>query len=392
LKIAIYSGNIPSTTFIENLIDGLAKAGFEILLFGKQTKKVSYTGNVKIYPTPVPGIKLILFVGKEFLKLMFLHPGLFSICFKKIRRKSKGLRTFFKDAGVILPILNSSPEIFHIQWAKMIERYPEIFELLNSRFALSLRGAHINYSPLIDENLANAYRKNFEKIDSFHAVSNAIGREAMKYGADERKIKVIHSSVKVELLGKQSIEFDSKQTLEIISIGRFHWKKGYHYALDAVKYLKENKVNFKYTIIAQGEIPEEILFMIDEYGIEDKVSIIQGLPHNELIEKLTKSHLLLLPSVEEGIANVVLEAMAVGVPVITTDCGGMNEVIEDKVNGYIIAVRNPELIIQKINEFIESDNNFKSKMTAGARETIVNEFSGEKQVREFSGFYNSLVQ
>ncbi len=71
MKIAIYSGNIPSTTFIENLISGLSKAGHQILLFGKLVRKVNARKNVKLIPTPVKDIALLFFVLKESLILFF---------------------------------------------------------------------------------------------------------------------------------------------------------------------------------------------------------------------------------------------------------------------------------------------------------------------------------
>lgn len=205
-----------------------------------------------------------------------------------------------------------------------------------------------------------------------------------------KKIKVIHSSVRKELLSKSAEHYNQGEPLEIISIGRHHWKKGYHYALDAMYALKCEGVNFRYTLIAQGEIPEEILFLLDEYKLQDHVEIISGLSYEKLIEKLQQSHLLLLPSVEEGIANVVLEAMACGVSVITTDCGGMSEVIKDNVNGYIVTVRNPKLILEKIKEYMSANDDFKMSMIKKAKQTISEEFSKEKQINDFKNFYYSL--
>ena len=392
ITVAIYSGNIPSTTFIENLIEGLSESGLGIYLFGKQARDVSYKGDVKIFSTPVSDLKLVIFVMKESLKLLFKDSQLFFKSFRKIRSRKKKLKIFFTEAGAILPILNNPPDIFHIQWAKTVEQYPELFELLNCKFVLSLRGAHINYSPLNDINLANAYRKTFPIIDGFHAVSEAIGNESIKYGADKAKIKVIHSSVREDLLKKSAELYKKGKPLKIISIGRYHWKKGYHYALDAMKALKDDGVNFKYTLVAQGEIPEEILFMLDEYKLHDDVEVMKGMSYEKLIEKLQQSHLLLLPSVEEGIANVVLEAMATGVPVITTDCGGMSEVVKENINGYLIPVRNPRLILEKIKEFISANSDFKASMIIKAKRTISEEFSRENQINDFKNFYYSLTR
>jgi len=391
LKVAVYSGNIPSTTFIENLIDGLSQSGIEILLFGKQTADVRYKGKVKIFPLPVRGASLIIHFLKQSISLFFKSPDLFFKSLRIVKGKKKKIKKIIKEAGVVFPMVNNQPDIFHIQWAKTVEQHPELFEMLDCKFIVSLRGAHINYSPILDTKLADAYRKHFPGVDGFHAVSEEIGREAMKYGADKKKIWVIHSSIKDELLNMNSDLYKEGSKLEIISIGRFHWKKGYHYALDTMRILDERNVDFIYTIIAQGKIPEEITFLINEYKLSEKVKIIQGMKHNELITKLQNSHLLILPSVEEGIANVVLEAMAIGVPVLTTDCGGMAEVIEDKVNGYIVAVRNPELLAERIMSFINTENEFKKSLTKRAKDVIAREFGRDKQIREFSDFYQSIL-
>lgn len=392
MTIAIYSGTIPSTTFIENLIEGLADSGLKIILFGKKTGRVNYRGNVKVIETPENVGALVLFVLKEYLKLFFRDRKLFIKTAGLLKKKSGSLKKQFKDAGVLLPIANNQPDIFHIQWAKTIDRYPEIFKLLKCRFVLSLRGAHINYSPVHNTKLAESYKKFFPLIDSFHAVSKAIAEESTRYGAEPRKIKVIYSSVRDDLLNENDLAADDSEILKIISIGRFHWKKGYHYALDAMNILKEKKIRFDYTIVAHGVIPEEILFLIDEYDLSNEVKIIPGLKHDTLVKTLQQSHLLLLPSVEEGIANVVLEAMSLGIPVITTDCGGMSEVIIEKSNGYIVPVRNPAKIASRIIEFIASGKSEKEIITAGALQTIRNNFSRARQIDEFKELYNSLVQ
>ena len=88
--------------------------------------------------------------------------------------------------------------------------------------------------------------------------------------------------------------------------------------------LKKKDVQFHYTIIAGGRDQENILYQIHDLGLNECVSFINDeLSHYEVLKKVSECDLFLLPSLEEGISNAVLEAMALGVPVISTDCGGM---------------------------------------------------------------------
>ena len=141
-------------------------------------------------------------------------------------------------------------------------------------------------------------------------------------------------------------------------MGRCHWKKGYTFALDAMALLKKKDVQFHYTIIAAGRDHENIPYQIHDLGLSDYVSLINGLPHDEVLNQLSKSDIFLLPSLEEGISNAVLEAMALRIPVISTDCGGMKEVIRSGENGFIIPVRDPNSMVQAIQNFLNLDADF----------------------------------
>lgn len=98
MKVALYSGNIPSTTFIENLIDGLSQSGIEILLFGKQTADVGYKGKVKIFPLPSKGVTLLFHFIKQSVILFYKNPNLFLEVSEYLEiKKKKSERSFKKQ-------------------------------------------------------------------------------------------------------------------------------------------------------------------------------------------------------------------------------------------------------------------------------------------------------
>src|SRR5690606_23413698 len=104
--------------------------------------------------------------------------------------------------------------------------------------------------------------------------------------------------------------------------------------------------------------PEECIFHIHDLGLTRVVTINDAAAHERVVEYIASADVLLLPSVEEGIANVVLEAMALGTVVVTTDCGGMREVVQDNSTGFIVPKRNSLAIadaLEKISKLSPPD-------------------------------------
>ena len=121
-------------------------------------------------------------------------------------------------------------------------------------------------------------------VKRFHAVSNAIAREAEKYAAEPRNIVVIHPAVKKELRNVKPKNNEHQKLLNIISVGRCHWKKGYTFALDAMTILKKADIQFHYTIVAAGRDNENIFYQINDLGLSEYVTFINGLPHFKVLD------------------------------------------------------------------------------------------------------------
>ena len=395
MKIGIYAGTIPSPVFIENLANGLADKGNRVIIYGKAEKGYYQSHNFSIIQRRIPATKFgeMLYSIYTLVSLIIRQPHLYFTIVKIVRQNSKGWIQFLQRSCRVLPPLLDGLDIFHIQWAKTLVYYPEFIEKLKCPIILSLRGTHINVSPLADEKLASLYRKYFPKINGFHAVSKSIVKEAKKYGADLQKITVIYPAVNEQFLDFiPSVDnTENSEMIKIISVGRCHWIKGYTFALDAMVILKKEGVKFQYTIIAGGRDNENIHFQIHDLGLSKFVTFINELPHKKLIEKISISDLFLLPSIEEGISNAVLEAMALGVPIISTDCGGMVEVISNSKNGFLVPVRDPKSMARAIQKFQHFEKTDKMIVIKNARETIIHNHLLNDQVDKFKSFYSDIM-
>lgn len=383
-KIAIYAGELPPPVFINRLINGLAKKEHSVYLFGTKKRSLSYGKNVFVKANP----------ESRFFKLLFLFKYSVLLSLFKYSEKKKLDRHISRNSSNIrlsklryYPVLWHKPDVFHLQWAKSITTWDWVQDF-GIKLVLSLRGAHINYSPIADENLAENYCKTFPKVDGFHAVSHAIAIEAQKYKAQPHKIKVIYSGL--PKINRASSEKISNKTFRILSVGRSHWIKGYHDALDAMKIISDKGIDSHYTIIGAKD-SEELEFQKSDLGLDKLVEFKGNVPFQEVQEIMYESDLVLLPSLEEGIANVVLEAMQIGTLVLSTDCGGMNEVIEDGKNGFIVPVRNPEKMAEAIQKIILLSENERQKITLEAQKTINQNHTDTKMISDMILLYKTVL-
>jgi glycosyltransferase involved in cell wall biosynthesis len=394
MKVAIYSGSIPTTTFIEVLIKGLADSGHQIYLFGSCQGNVKYANtSIKIfgYPENKPALHFWILWNRIVLRIK--NPTSYKILSEHIEAEGNNGKQRSALWKKYVKVFLHPPDIFHVQWAKSAGEWLILKKAFNVKLVLSLRGAQINYSPLADKKLEADYKVIFPQYDAFHAVSEAIGTEAKHYGAEPMKTSVVYSGVDVNGMSvyqKQSWRNPGSDQLIIISVGRFHWKKGYHYALEAVRRLKESGTDVKYHIVAGGEA-EEILYLIDELKLNNNVVLHGRKTQKEVFELMRNADCLLLSSVEEGIANVVLEAMAIRLPVISSDCGGMSEVVIDSSTGLIFRNRDVDQLVDKLKCFLHMDAAAQEKMTQSAEVLVSEKFNADDIGNRMSAVYQKVI-
>jgi len=385
-KIAIFSGEIPPATFVNRLIIGLAERKVQLLLVGHLKKKVSY---------PFDNIKIVGYSGRISKLWLFLKYSFLLLLYKSKDKRKLDLWIDKNAKNKILakirfyPILYFQPDIFHLQWVKSIADWVWVKEF-NIKLVVSLRGSHINYTPICQPEFATIYKQYFPFVDGFHGVSATIIKEALAYNADGEKSKVVYSGLNLEKFTYTTNKIDSKP-LQIISVGRSHWVKGYRYALDAMRILKENNIKFSYTIVGVEE-EEELLFQRAQLDLQEEVVFEKTLPFQEVLERIKVANVLVLPSLEEGIANVVLEAMALGTLVVSTNCGGMSEVIQHQENGFLVPTRNPQEMAEAIVAITKMTPEHYQNSARNARKKIEENHSEIKMIDDMLTLYTTVCE
>lgn len=195
--------------------------------------------------------------------------------------------------------------------------------------------------PKIIENELKAY----EEIDYISVPSSFAKKTYIQYGIKEEKL--IQGGRGVDLSQFRQIPKNDK-IFRVVFAGGMCLRKGVHYLLQTFAEL--NLPNSELTLI--GSLNDEIKPFFKKY--EGFYKYLGHVPQKELYKYYSQGSVFVMPSLEEGLATVQLQAMACGLPLICTTNTGGDDVIKDGVEGFVVPIRNVEKLKEKISYFYEN--------------------------------------
>lgn len=148
-------------------------------------------------------------------------------------------------------------------------------------------------------------------------------------------------------------ENDSKR---IISVGRLAEQKNHELLINSFAlFCKQSRyVEFKLDIYGEGELKDSLETLIKDLGMCNNIRIIN--PTKNIHQEISKSTLFIMTSRYEGQSNALLEAIAIGIPIITTDYNGLTEVIENDINGIVVSNSTSQQICDALVRLVETRN------------------------------------
>ncbi|MBI5360228.1 MAG: glycosyltransferase family 4 protein [Planctomycetes bacterium] len=218
--------------------------------------------------------------------------------------------------------------------------------------------------------------------------------------APASKIEVLYNAIPLEEFNPDSVSAEEKARLKsslgleppqkIVTItGRLTSEKGHDYLLETIKLVAGKMPFVRLLIVGEGPERTELEKLAREYGIAQNV-IFLGL-RNDVKHILAISDLFVLASRYEGFGLVLLEAMAMRVPVIATGVGGVPEIIDDGVTGMLALHDRPDEFAAKITELLQNSEKADRIASAG-RQIVMRDFSMDKMVDGFEKLYLELCK
>ncbi|MFV1977182.1 MAG: glycosyltransferase family 4 protein [Candidatus Scalindua sp.] len=185
----------------------------------------------------------------------------------------------------------------------------------------------------------------------------------------DHKITVIANGVEQKLLELNSSETENDSEIRILTIGSLIERKGIDQIIKAVASIKD-KIPANLTIIGMGPEKKKLEKLAKNFNMQDKVKFVGEIMPKNVLKYLSNADMFILASHSEGRPNVILEAMASGLPVIATDIEGSNELVSHKKTGLLFRDRNT---LELANCILELSNNepYRKELSKNARKFII---------------------
>ncbi len=242
------------------------------------------------------------------------------------------------------------------------------------------------------------YKDLFDQADLILPISNLWREALVSVGAPKHKTFVHHLGVDVDSIPTKTKETIPSSKIRIITTARFTEKKGLPVALrglaEAIK--KAPELEFQYHIIGSGKGFAEIEKLIEELNLSQRIHLHGALPHSRVKELLYSSDIFMLPSHtakngdQEGIPVSLMEAMAAGLPVLSTQHSGIPELIEHGYSGILVEEKNHHQLADAIIRLAKCHKT-RSQLACNGRKTIEQDFNANRQNKSLIDMYRQLL-
>jgi len=252
---------------------------------------------------------------------------------------------------------------------------------LKAKIVTFFRGFDITAN---EEILPGEYKELFEVGDLFLPICEYFKFRLLMLGCNPDKIAVQYSGVNCLYFPFKQKKVKSREQIHIVSVGRLIEKKGFVNAVRAfAEVVKRIRIPLKYTIVGDGRQRKNIEKLIARYKLEKYVQLVGWKTQKELAEILDTAHICVIPcttsknGTQDAPINVLKEAMLCGLPVVSTYHGGIIEIVEPGVSGYLVPERDVHSLSRAIIHLIEDPEKW-AIMGAAGRKRVRDLFDMEK--------------
>ncbi len=390
LKVLVIGYGGDEITFIDRLIMGLVGKGVNVTIASpsKKTLKEDQPAALKWLWAPSLSANFLR-RAISLIRLVIAQPQWHRPAwFRRLIAQAQGWQGKFEAYLRYRPFTLQKWDVIYFPWNSAAIDYAGLFES-GMPIVISCRGSQVNIRPHQkgQEIYTAELRKTLLGADAVHCVSWDIFEEARQYGMDPNKAVVIHPAVDTGYFTPTTAK-EPCDVLRLVTTSGLVWVKGYEYLIMVAAYLRDMGIPFELHIIGDGYERSRILYTALDLNLEGQVILHGKLSPEKVRQQLQLADVFVFASLSEGLPNSVLEAMSCGLCVVTSDCGGVREAVNNGVEGFVLPAREPKLMAEALRK-LAVDVDLRRKMGAAARKRAQEEFRLEDQIEAFIALFDS---
>ncbi|MFY4860041.1 glycosyltransferase [Aliarcobacter butzleri] len=221
----------------------------------------------------------------------------------------------------------------------------------------------------------------YKRVDCIVNQSKAMEDDIVKlYNINKDKTRIINNPVNLEV-EKDNSKF--KKENYILFVGRLEEVKAIHYIINSFYVISQKFPEFRLKLVGKGSLEKELKDLVNKLGIRDSVDF-EGFQGNT-IEYYQKAKVTVLTSLYEGFPNVLIESITLGTPIVAFDSpGGISEIVEDNLNGFLVPYQNQDILSEKIEQSLHKNWDQELIKKSAKR------FSNDKILKEWENLLESM--
>ncbi len=300
------------------------------------------------------------------------------------------IRRFVEEAVLV----RLGPDLLHFEFGHLFVGREAAGELLDCAVVVSFQGYDLNYVGLDEE--PGYYTEAWKRADAVHFVSRDLEERAGRRGfPKDGPGFVVLNGVDATLFdrgerGTLDVVGTAARPVRVLSVGRLHWKKGYEYALRAIRMLIDAGVACDYRIVGEGDFREALLYTVADLGLENVVTLVGPLPHHQIPDQMVWADVFLHAAVSEGFCLAVAEAQAMQLPVVTSDADGLAENVIDGETGFVVGRRDANAMARRLKE-LSGDPRMRDRLGRAGRRHVRTQFPMETHIGGIEKVYASAL-
>jgi colanic acid/amylovoran biosynthesis glycosyltransferase len=366
MKIAFIVGAFPklSETFILNQLTGLMDAGHDVQVFAKFDPKQShvhsdvakYRLTQRVHYPPAMGANKIIARLKSLFMILW-----------------SGLQRPVATYNVVKEQLTTSQGFSHKRLYTSLFYIRKRFDIVHCHFGAN--GDLGVYFKKIDpavklismfhgtdillgiEKGEGFYRELFAAADMVMANSSFTRENLLEQGSDPDKTIIHHVGIDLNRFVRPDHPSRNRDASDIviITVARLVEEKALEYAITAFAKVRENhpELNLTYRLIGSGHLEDQLRKLVDELKVEGSVIFCGPADHDQVVAAMSQADIFLLSSIFEGFGLVLVEAQAMGLPIVTTAVGGTPQAVDQDKSALLVPSRDSDAIAEKLEYLID---------------------------------------